>query len=140
MGLEENKALVRRWLKSIEQGLPDVKLLAPDIQNHNIPPGMSGGREGTRAIYEAFHKAFSDWHVNVHDIIAEGDKVAVRGSSSMKHTGEFQGIQGTGKEVTTLFMQVWTVREGKLAEAWEQYDSLSFMQQLGAVQSPRMED
>ena len=137
MGTEENKALVRRWLKSHESGFPDVDLLGPDHVNHNVPPGMPQGREGSRVGLELLHKAFSELRWNIEDMVAEGDKVAVRGTVRMKHTGDFHGIKATGKEITFPAIQIWTIKNGKLADLWEQNDTLSFMQQLGAIPAPK---
>ena len=52
------------------------------------------------------------------------------------HTGEFQGIPPTGKQVTMGGISINRFAEGKLAEHWSQFDSLGLMQQLGVVPAP----
>jgi predicted ester cyclase len=122
---------VQRWLRSNERGEPDLALLAPDVKNHNIPPGRPRGREDAREVLEPYFKAFSDRKMTIYDIFAEGDKVAIRCTTSVKHIGEFQGIQGDGKQINISFMQIWKIKEGMLDGVWERYDALGMMQQLG---------
>lgn len=132
---EQNKAILRRWYESMSRDKPDFDLLAPDLVDHQLPPELQG-REGAKASLGMFFKAFSSWHITAEDMIAEGDKVVARGTGSFKHTGEFQGIRATGKQVTIPFIAAWRVKNGKLAERWEQYDALGLMQQLGAIPPP----
>jgi len=125
--------VLRRWYESLERGKPDFSLLAPDVVNHGAPPGTPPGIEGVKAVMGMWFKPFSDWRMTVEDMIAEGDKVAVRFTLRFKHTGDFQGIPATGKQVTLSGIEILHIKSGKLAEHWEQFDMLGLMQQLGAV-------
>ena len=136
MGIEENKALVRRWLQSHATGSPDFELLSPDHVNHNVPPGMPQGREGSRVALQMLHNAFSDWHIEIQEMIAEGDRVAVRTIVRLTHSGDFRGTKATGRQITLPAIQIWAIKDGKLADLWEQNDTFSFMQQLGIVPAP----
>ena len=68
-------------------------------------------------------------------MVAEGDKLVVRWAIQGTHTGEFLGIAPTNKEVTLPTTEMFRIRSGQLVEAWDSYDRLSFMQQLGAIRS-----
>jgi predicted ester cyclase len=83
------------------------------------------------------YNAFSDLHLTIDDIIVEGDKVAARFTFSGTHKGEFLGIPPTNKKVTIWGIWIDRIAGGKFVESWVRYDSLSFMQQLGAVPKPR---
>ena len=69
----------------------------------------------------------------IEDLIAEGDKVAVRQTWRGTHTGNFQGIPPTGKPVTFTSLEVYRVTGGKLAEEWVELDMLGLLQQLGVI-------
>ena len=49
------------------------------------------------------------------------------------HTGEFQGIAPTHKKVTLPIIEIFRVEDGVLAEAWDMFDQLSFLQQIDAA-------
>ena len=83
-----------------------------------------------------FRSAIPDLRVVVEDIIAEGDKVAVRYTLEGTHEGELFGVPPTGKRVSIKSISVERVSDGKIIEHWRVTDSLDMMQQLGAIPTP----
>ena len=79
----------------------------------------------------AFFTAFPDLATTIEDLMAEGDKVAVRQTWRGTHTGNFLGIPPTGKQVTFTSIEVYRVSGGKLAEEWVELDMHGLLQQLG---------
>jgi len=77
-----------------------------------------------------------DVHFTVDDIIAEGDKVAARWTSTGTHKGELMGIPSTGKKVMVTGIVINHFADGKIVDDWESYDILGMMQQLGVIPSP----
>jgi predicted ester cyclase len=73
----------------------------------------------------------------VHDVIAEGDKVAARWTLTATHKGEFQGIPPTNKKLTLWGINIDRVAGGKFVEGWVSFDMLSMMQQLGLAPTPK---
>jgi len=75
MSLEENKAIVRRFVESYNKQNLDLSddLVSPDCVDPDYPQMQS--REALKQIMNMFFKAFPDFHENIEDIIAEGDKV-----------------------------------------------------------------
>jgi predicted ester cyclase len=71
-----------------------------------------------------------DLRIAVEDVIAEDDKVAVRLTSSARHTGTFMGMPPTGKRYTISEIHIFRIRNGQVAEHWHEFDKLSLMQQL----------
>jgi predicted ester cyclase len=69
-------------------------------------------------------------------MIAEGDTVAVRLTERGVHDGELMGIEPTGNEFEHQTMAFLRLEDGKVAEWWVLPDNLSFLQQLGVVESP----
>jgi predicted ester cyclase len=77
-----------------------------------------------------------DLRVTIEELVAEGDKVAVRRSYEGTHRGELLGIPPTGKQVRIGGISIFRLTEGKIAEHWEQLDRLALMQQLGVIPAP----
>jgi steroid delta-isomerase-like uncharacterized protein len=139
MSTEENKALVRRWFAETDRGNDDIvdELCAPDYVDHSPPlPGMGGGSGAVRQANAALRAAFPDTVHTIEDQIAEDDKVVTRLRARATFTGEMLGIPPNGKVVEITGISVHRVVDGKLAEHWANFDSFSFMQQLGVVPVP----
>ena len=136
MSTEGNKALVRReYEQGVNQADFDVRneVLAINYVAHfpGLPPIQ--GIEAFKQFISAFFTAFPDLHTTIEDLIAEGDNVAVRQTRRGTHTGNFQGILPTGKQVTFTSLEVYHVTGDKLAEEWVELDMLGLQQQLGVV-------
>ena len=78
----------------------------------------------------------SDVHYEIDDIIAEGDKVAVRMTQSGTHTGSVRGIPPTSKRFSVDYVHWFRLADGKVAELWAVRDDLSRLQQLGLMPEP----
>jgi predicted ester cyclase len=78
-------------------------------------------------------------YYGIDDIIAEGDKVAVRMTVSGTRTDTLRGIphRQTGKRFSVDYYVHWfRLAEGKVAELWAGRDDLSRLQQLGLIPVP----
>ena len=140
MATEQNKALFRRMVEEIfnrgNMSLAD-EFIAPDFVEHEeLPPGIPPGREGVKQLTAMFRSAFPDFKATIDDMIAEGDKVVVRMTWRGTHKGEFMGIPPTGKSVSFGVIDIVRFAGDKFAEHWGLMDSMSMMQQLGAVPAP----
>jgi len=83
------------------------------------------------------YEAFPDYTHTIEDIIADGDKVAVRCNLKGTHQGEFIGILPTSAEVKYDEILIFRIKDGKIVEAWIQEDALWMMQQLGMELKPK---
>jgi steroid delta-isomerase-like uncharacterized protein len=136
MSVEENKQLIRRFYDDIVNAgrLEAVdELVAEGFVEHENFPGLEGGREGLRQFVVMLHTAFPDIRIDVHDILADGDRIAVRSSMRGTHRGDFMGIAPTGKVVDVPMMDVIRIENGMAAEHWGVTDTAAMMQQLGAM-------
>jgi steroid delta-isomerase-like uncharacterized protein len=137
--LEENKALVRRWFEEVwNQGRSDVidELLAEDAVIHGLVDGAGNPVDGLQAFHDfhtQFRGAFPDITVTVEDAIAEGDKVVARCSVRGQHTGDHLGFKATNAPVQFEGVAVVLIKDGKIAEAWNQFDFMAMNQQLGVL-------
>ncbi len=135
---EENKAIARRAYEAINQNNLDAldEMVASDVTDHDAGPGQAPGLEGVKQIFSSLHTAFPDFHMDVEDMIAEGEKVVARVTMSGTHQGEFMGIAPTGNRVEVSGIDILRIADGKFVERWGNFDDLGMMQQLGAVPSP----
>ncbi|MGO4837541.1 ester cyclase, partial [Rhizobiaceae sp. 2RAB30] len=133
---ENNISLMRTAFAALNRGDLDacVGLLTPDfIINLAGMPYPKRGHSAWRANAEMLHSAFSDARIHIEDMFATGDKVAVRARFTGRHTGEFLGMQPTGKPVEYLSNELYRIKDGKIAEEWICVDSLTMMMQIGAI-------
>lgn len=139
MSVEENKALVRRFYDEIDAGNIDAmdELVAEGYVDHSPPPfpGLAPGREGLKQAFAIFWNATPGRH-EIHDQIAEGDKVVTRLTGIGVHEGDLPGIPKTGNKLEMTATVVHRIENGQLAEKWSDKDVLGFLQQLEVL--PRL--
>ena len=129
---ERNKARCRQFLEHVwnEGNLADAEAFVhPD---YDIP-GVGRGLEAVRQNITAFRAAFPDLRWVVEDIIAEGDRVALRLTLHGTHRGEFRGIAPTGRRIMMQEMVFWQLDDGRLRAGWFQADMWGVRVQLGAA-------
>lgn len=76
----------------------------------------------TRRFYEKMYTAFPDLRHEIHDQIAEGDKVVTRWTATGRHTGEFLGIEPTNQVVSFNGINIYTFEGDKLVESHVAWD------------------
>jgi predicted ester cyclase len=151
MAMEANKALARRWFDSasyrdelagaLENGDPKIaresffrsliaEVFSPDCIMH-FPDGI-GSADRVLRYHLVMMDAFPDLSFEIDDMVAEGDKLAVRGRMLGTNTGSFQGMPPTGKHVVMGFITLCLVRQGRIVETWGYNDMPGFLRQLGA--------
>ncbi len=135
--VEQNEAVVRQVLSLIDERKLDeaFELYALDYIYHG-PAGELRGRDGIRGLWEVFLTGFPDLHSTIEDMVSEGDKVVLRWRVEGTHTGEFMGVAPSNKKITLGVTEIFRVENGQLVEAWDQFDQLGLMQQIGAIPMP----
>jgi steroid delta-isomerase-like uncharacterized protein len=136
---EQNKALIRRlFAEDISPGNSAVatEIIHLAFHDHTNPPGMERGLDGHNAIVALFKAAFPDMWWQIHEMIAEGDRVVVRTTMEATHQGDFFGIPPTGTHVSVDGVHILRIADGKIAEHWGNNDDLGLMRQLGVIPSP----
>lgn len=140
MSIEQNKAIARRWLDEVwSNGNFAVvdELFAPNFVFNYASPEVPQGPEGYKQTVNMWRTTFTDMNFTLDDIVAEGDKVAVRWTGRSTHKGEFMGIAPTGKQTTSTGVSFLRIVGGKIVEEWSEWDMLSIMQQIGAFPPPK---
>ncbi len=133
MSSEANKAIIRRFFEEVyNRGHYAVadELVAEGYVSHNELAVAVLGPEGIKRAAAAQREAFPDLVTTLVDVIAEGDKVVVRGRDDGTHVGEFLGFAPTGRRFTFTWIDIFRLENGKLAEAWLETNVESLKRQL----------
>ena len=99
-------------------------------------PGEEPGH-GLEAFKEAclvYDWAFPDWSMEIHDQIAEGDKVATRYTNRATHEGELDGIEATGNTVEVTGIMIHHFEDGTIVESIQEADNAHLLAQLGVME------
>lgn len=135
---EVNKALIRRFIDEIfGQGRTESvdELLSDDFRAHTWGANANG-KHGLKDAIERVSKGLADARMTIEDLIAEGDRVAVRLTSEARQVGEFMGMPPSGKTYRIGEIHIFRIADGKVAEHWHEADFLGMMRQLGAMPGP----
>jgi steroid delta-isomerase-like uncharacterized protein len=137
--IAENKKLVREIIEVVwnRRGLDRIpEFYAPDFVGDYRPYALREGHNGVRAMVEGVWTAFPDYHEEVHELIAEGDRVVFRLTISGTHQGQWGPLPGTGKRAQFDEIAILQIRDAKVVRQRGIVDALSALMQLGAVPSP----
>lgn len=132
---EENKELIHEYLDAWEDQNPDAipAVLADDFSTaHTDPTGteMQLDAEGVQELMTGYYEAFSELGHEVHEIVAEDDRVVVRLTFGGVHDGEFLGIEPTGNRIEVEEYLSFRVADGEIVELHSLADSLALLRQL----------
>jgi predicted SnoaL-like aldol condensation-catalyzing enzyme len=131
---EENKALVRRYYQVAMGDLSGMdSIVADTFVDHHFPPDMPPGPAGVKQFFGEFAAGmFSDMRIEIDFLLAEGDKVDCHFVFHARHTGECAGIAPRGNAIRVPAISTFQIADGKLAEAWEIFDSGDMVRQMQA--------
>jgi steroid delta-isomerase-like uncharacterized protein len=136
---DEHKAIIRRYVDTVfnQQQLDRAdETVASDFVDHAALAGQAGGLTGAKQKWAMFHAAIPDLRVTIEDMVADGEKVAVRRSYQGTHQGQLFGVPATGRPFQIGGFSIFRIVDGKITEHWELLDRLALMQQLGAIPTP----
>ena len=135
----DGASLVRAGLHALNAGDADacLALMAPDfIINLAELPEPRRGHAAWRQGFELVRGAFPDLQASIEDLVADGDKVAVRLRLRGTHTGDFLGIPATGRTVEYISHEFYRIAGGLIAEEWICSDTATLFGQLSQPAGP----
>jgi steroid delta-isomerase-like uncharacterized protein len=134
---DANKNVVRRLFEEVwnKGNLPVAdELFAQNYSHHDSStPEFGRGPESEKKRATLYRTAFPDVRLMIEDTIAEGETVTARWSCKGTHKGDLGGIAPTGKQFNISGISVARFTNGKMVEAWVNWDALGLMRQLGVV-------
>ena len=128
------KEIVKSWFASIDkQNFDNVrKLMAGNHQFHNPMTPAPIGTEEHIGMMQMMTGAFEGGH-HIERLVEENGWVAAYGYWKGKHTGEFNGVAATGKEVKFSWADFFQLQDGKVANEYFEMNPMSIMTQIGAA-------
>jgi steroid delta-isomerase-like uncharacterized protein len=135
---ETNKALIRSYIAEMwnkHQPAAADRFIAPDFIEHNprLPQGLAGRKQFVTTVLAAF----SDYHGEIQEIMAEGDKVVTRMQWRGTQDGPYEGRPPTGNKLIFSTSDFFRIENGKIAEHWDVVDTLARATALGLVPAPK---
>lgn len=141
--LERNKAVVRALVEAVNVDVDRLaesvtELVAEDFVRHSTAAGPPGVRSRADLIdfLRVERDTFPDAHETVEDLVAEGDRVAVRHRFTGTQLGLLGRLPPTGRRLTADYLAIYRVVDGLVVEAWAEWDNLAGLVQLGHLHDP----
>lgn len=138
---EQNADTVRELIERVmNQGdIPFAdKVLSESYVERNPMPGGTADKAGAIAMFEMMREQTPDMRIEIEDLIASGNKVAVRSTMHGTDTRGFMpGMEATNKPFAMGAMDVFTFDDdGMNTEHYGVYDIAGTMAQLGLTPGP----
>jgi predicted ester cyclase len=134
---DDAKEIIRRWN---EEGWSGGKydlaheIISPNMQVHGAGGQAVGmGPDGLIDLIRTWRTSFPDGHMEIDDLIVEGDTVAIRNTWYGTQSAEFYGIPASGSKVAVTSVGIDRVQAGLVTEGWGELDMIGMMQQMGAL-------
>jgi predicted ester cyclase len=130
---ERNRTTVLRFFNEVMAlGSLEVldELAVDDYEDHVALPGQGPGRAGLKQRVATIRAAFQP-RQELHDVIVDGDRVAVRWTLRGIHTGPFIGMPATGWPVEFDGVDLYAMRDGRMEAHWNVVGLWAFYRQAG---------
>jgi steroid delta-isomerase-like uncharacterized protein len=130
-----DEAVVRRFYEQMcNERKNDLapELFTADHEMHDPQVPTPTGPDGMAQTVSVYQQGV-DGHWGIEEIFSAGDRVVVRWVGTGKHVAEVNGIPPTGNSIRVDAITIHRMRDGKIAETWEVWDTLTFLQQVGVV-------
>jgi predicted ester cyclase len=120
--------LLNRWFDEVwNNGNKDAldELLAEDVIAHGLyPEGHPQGIASFKLFYDDFRSQLGNIHVTVEDVIAQDDIESALCNVTATHIP-------SGKQVSFGGSCYAKIKDGKIVQAWNNFDFLKMYQQIG---------
>ena len=135
--VEANKEFYRHYIEDTWNKRNPAALdryLAPDFIEHNT--NLPAGLEGRKKFMATVLTAFSDYHAEIQDVVAEGDRVSAWVVWTGTNDGPYDGRPPTHNKLRFTTADFFRIADGKIAEHWDVVNVLPRMIALGLIQPP----
>jgi predicted ester cyclase len=139
MSVERNKAIVHRLFEVWNTGNLDAieELYAAHyVADYRPYAPLRHSYDAIKGMVQRAHVAFPDYHEELEEMIAEGDKVVVRLTITGTQLGQWGPLPPTGKPVRFEEIVILRFVDGKVVEQHGLPDNLAALRQLGVVPTP----
>jgi steroid delta-isomerase-like uncharacterized protein len=130
--LDENKRVARAFIDRVfVRGEPEAidELATEDFTPHTFGT-MQPGRQPLKEVLPRMAQGLKDPRFDIEDVIAEGDRVAVRLTARATHVGDYMGMPASGNRYAIPEIHIFRIRDGQVSEHWHAFDRAALMEQL----------
>src|SRR3954467_9986370 len=131
-----DSSFINRWFEEVWNNKSEAavdEMLADDGVGHGLPGGDIRGPAAFKEYQRALVSAYPDLRVIVEQTVTEGDKIAGVCRVTGVHQGEGLGLSATNKPVEFTGLCLMRVQDGKIIEAWNEFNFMDMYQQLGVL-------
>ena len=136
---EANETFMHRWFEEV-WNQKNEKAIDEMCDENVIANGLTDpegntvqGVEAYKNLFRTFVSAYPDIKITVDDTVCEGDKIVARCTVSATHAGEGLGVAPANQPVEFSGITIVRLKDGKIVEAWNEFDFMKMYSQLGAV-------
>jgi steroid delta-isomerase-like uncharacterized protein len=137
MSAEKNIATIRKAIKALnERDMSTVKdLITTNYIRHDLAStfGERRGQGDTVDFFQSVINGIPDMRMNIQDIFATENRVALRYTLTGTHQGEYRGIPATGKKLEINAIHLYRFEGDKIAEQWALPDVAGMYRQMGVL-------
>jgi predicted ester cyclase len=133
---ETNKAVIERFFHEVwtkwELAVAD-EIISPSVSFRGSLGTTLEGLQDFKGYVETVRAAFPDWHNQIDELIAEGDKVVARMTYSGTHEGRLFDVGPTGNRVTYVGVAIFRLSDGRIEDGWAVGDTQELWKALGRL-------
>jgi len=136
---EQYETFIHRWFEEVWNQRSE-KAIDEMFAEDGVANGLSDaegnplrGPEAFKTLHRAFLAAYPDLKITVEDTVCEGDKIAARCKVSATHAGDGLGVAPTNQPIEFTGLTIVHLKDGKITEAWNEFDFMKMYSQLGAL-------
>lgn len=135
---EQNKEIVRLFIEDVVNGEHPERTADYISQDFMLVfPGTSPRQAKDLPNFLSQMRAtFPDYHIEVHELIAEGETVVAITTQSGTNKGPYRGMPPTGKSYEVTGHVLYRLRDGKITVSRPAFDRLSMLEQIGLIEAP----
>jgi predicted ester cyclase len=133
--VEQARAIVAPLYEALnEPAKKDVPALLAEAANPDYQSCSTNSdclsRDQLAGVFTDLGKIIPDLHWTIKDIWTSGNRIVVRGEATGTPTGELFGVKPTGKSFKTISIDMFTVKDDKLATAYHVENWMAAMEQI----------
>ena len=140
--MQDNKEVVREFIDAAnrQDWRRFDELVSPKFVRHSstFGQGQITTRAQLRQYLSAEFETFPDAHEHINFLVGEGDMVVAHSHCHATQKGPMGKLPASGKTLSADFISIYRVANGKIVEAWAEWDALSGLIQLGHMKPPAM--
>lgn len=140
MDAQLGERLVRRFISAIDRrDYSELRnIVASGYVRHSRTAGSPPveSRDDLERAIEREWAAFPDAVRSIDDVVVAGDRVAARIGRVAHQRGSLGTFPATGRRAVSTSIAIFRIADGRIAEAWEEWDSLAVLAQLGHLDRP----